>query len=228
MTRPRKAGLATRSSSTAMGIMQKLCTKPDTNRTTSPSKRRLDPGEDEIEGEPQDGRDQRGPGGPDARAMGGDHDRAGERAAREAGDQPAQAGLAEAVDVLGDIGQQRADQRIGREVHQEGQQHHRAHVGRRPDIGEAFAQGAQRCGMGRLLAQHAQAPQPDVEGQRQARRIEEADAEVGQARAQQGHQARSRQGADHPRRNRRSCATRPWPASGSPTAWSRRPGGCAA
>ena len=132
--------------------------------------------------------------------MGGDHDRAGERAAREAGDQPAQAGLAEAVDVLGDIGQQRADQRIGREVHQEGQQHHRAHVGRRPDIGEAFAQGAQRCGMGRLLAQHAQAPHPDVEGQRQARRIEEADAEVGQARSQQRHQARPRQGAHHPRR----------------------------
>jgi hypothetical protein len=38
-----------------------------------------------------------------------------QRARREAGDQPAHAALIEAVDVLGDMGQQRADERIGRE-----------------------------------------------------------------------------------------------------------------
>ena len=228
MTRPRKAGSATRSSSTAMGIMQKLWTKPATNRTTSPHSGVSIQEKTRLRQNHSDGADQHGAGRPDAGAVRGDDDRTGERAGREAGDQPAQAGLAEAVDVLGDIGQQRADQRIGREVHQEGQQHHRAHVRRRPDVGEALAQRAQRRGMGRLLAQHAQAPDADIEREREARGIEERRprGRPGPIPAlPPGPRPRGRR----PRGpNRRSCATRPWPASGSRTAWSRRPGDCAA
>ncbi len=99
-----------------MGIMQKLWTKPATNRTIWPSsgvsiqeKARLRENHRTAQTSVVCGR-------PDAGAVRGDHDRPRERAAREAGDQPAQAGLAKAVDIPGDIGQQRADQRIGGEI----------------------------------------------------------------------------------------------------------------
>ena len=132
-------------------------------------------------------RGEHGAGRPDARAM-----RSRSRSspasappAKQAISQPS-AGLVEAVDVLGDVGQQRADQRVGREVHQEGEQHQRAHVGRRPDIGEALA--AAPCSIERETCaspSDAQAPDPDIEREREARGVDGADRDIGDARAQQ-------------------------------------------
>ncbi len=90
--------------------MQKLWKKPATNSTVSPSSGAVTQEKTRLSESQDDRADHHGARRSYVGAVNRQQDRARERAAGEAGDQPAQSGLVHAVDILGDVSQQRAHQ----------------------------------------------------------------------------------------------------------------------
>ena len=197
MTRPRKPAPAAPSRVAAIAIMATFWANPASRSASQPRAQARHLAEAQQHDVPGPGADQRRARRVTRPARQDGRDRGREAAEREAGDQPAEARRVDAVDPLGDIGQEPVRGRVGGQVDQERQQHHGEQLRRPQDVDQAFHEVAP-AGWARREGRAAPRP-PDrhrrparhAEGQREARQVEARDDEVGIADPERRGQPRA-------------------------------------